>query len=93
MAKLGRPSPGLDDYPYWQEHWSVRRKQRVPLSWNRLSLLVWSFPQFRCEMTSLAALLTHIHIALQFFDAHHAIAAALGLIADDSLVAGFPVNE
>lgn len=37
--------------------------------------------------------LTHIHIALQFFDAHRAVAAALGLTADDSLVAGFPVNE
>ena len=69
------------------------REQALVESRNRLSLLVWSFTQVRREMILLVALLTHIHIALQFFDAHRAVAAALGLIADDSLVAGFPVNE
>ena len=39
------------------------------------------------------SLLADIHVALQFFDAHRAVAVALGLVGDDSLVAGFPVNE
>ena len=45
----------------------------------------------RSHLTGL--LPAHLPVALEFFDAQSAIAAAPGLIGDGSLIAGFPVND